>query len=385
MRILYPVCSCLAIGPIYLYLLTIQIYVLFLFHNLSTCKKSRVGRNASRTSLAWPRPAQKGFARYTATSDSSRLAVIKTAATNSGMTKNIRFLIGVDGGGTSCRAAVGDTSGKILGRGAAGSSNITTNLDGATDNIMAAIRDALAKAGLNDEVLPDCAAVLGLAGANVGDFAKRLAERLPFALKDIESDATIALQGALEDGDGAIAILGTGSAFLSRKGATLRLIGGWGFQLSDLGGGARLGRDVLELAILAHDGVVEKSALTDELLGQFERGPDGIVLFAQTAKPVDYGRQAPTVLRHLESGDANAKRLFEASAKTVDAAFDALCKDGINRIALLGGLAKFYPPFLAKRHQSMLVEPKADALTGAVELAAKLAANGAHGAGRAKR
>ena len=66
---------------------------------------------------------------------------------------------------------------------------------------MAAIRDALAKAGLNDEVLPDCAAVLGLAGANVGDFAKRLAERLPFALKDIESDATIALQGALEDGE----------------------------------------------------------------------------------------------------------------------------------------------------------------------------------------
>ncbi len=301
------------------------------------------------------------------------------------MTPTIRFLIGVDGGGTSCRAAVASPDGTILGRGEAGSSNITTNLDGAAQSIMSAIRSAFAAAAISEDAMPHCAAVLGLAGANVGDFAKRLAERLPFALTEIESDATIALQGALEDGDGAIAILGTGSAFLSRKGETLRLIGGWGFQLSDLGGGARLGRDALELAILAYDGVAETSALTDEILGMFERGPDGIVLFVQTAKPVDYGKFAPLVMRHLQDGDANARQLLGAAAKTVDAAFDALDKDGVERIALLGGLAKFYPDHLAERHRQRLVPPKNDALTGAVQLAAKLAANGAHGAGRAKR
>jgi glucosamine kinase len=301
------------------------------------------------------------------------------------MAHTIRFLIGVDGGGTSCRAAAAALEGTMLGKGQAGSSNITTNLDGAAENIMAAIRDALDAAGMDDSVLPDCAAVLGLAGANVGDFAKRLAARLPFALTEIESDATIALQGALADGDGAIAILGTGSAFLSRKGNALRLIGGWGFQLSDLGGGARLGRDALELAILAHDGVAQNSPLTNEILGQFEGGPEGMVLFVQTAKPADYGKFAPLVLRHLGSGDENAKRLFSAAAKTVDAAFDALCKDGIDRIALLGGLAEFYPDFLAVRHRIKLVPPRNDALTGAVQLAAKLAVHGAHGAGRATR
>ena len=301
------------------------------------------------------------------------------------MADSIRFLIGVDGGGTSSRAAVADRDGTILGKGEAGSSNITTNLDGAAESIMNAIRSAFAAAKVGEDVMPDCAAVLGLAGANVGDFAKRLAERLPFALTEIESDATIALQGALEDGDGAIAILGTGSAFLSRKGENLRLIGGWGFQLSDLGGGARLGRDALELAILAHDGVAGRSALTDEILGQFERGPDGIVLFVQTARPVDYGKFAPLVLNHLQKGDANAAQLFRTAAKTVDAALDALCKNGVERVALLGGLAKFYPEYLAGRHQRRLVPAKNDALTGAVQLAAKLAAHGAHGAGRAIR
>jgi glucosamine kinase len=313
------------------------------------------------------------------------LALQRGADKTAGMGQDIRFLIGVDGGGTSCRVAVAALDGRVLGEARTGSSNITTNLDGAAQSIMAATHAALAQAGLDSDIFAQSAAVLGLAGANIGDFAKRLSERLPFARHAIESDAMIALQGALGDGDGAIVILGTGSAYLSRKGSALKLTGGWGFQISDLGGGARLGRDALEMAILAHDGVVAASPLTHELLAGFEGGPDGIVLFVQTAKPADYGRHAPTVLRHLEAGDANARVLFERSASHVDAALDAVCEPGIEQVALLGGLAPFYPKWLAARHQARLVPARADALTGAVELAAKLAIHGAHGAGRAKR
>ena len=313
------------------------------------------------------------------------LALPSGADKTAGMGQDIRFLIGVDGGGTSCRVAVAALDGRVLGEAKTGSSNITTNLDGASESIMAATNAALAQAGLTEDVLAQSAAVLGLAGANVGDFAKRLSGRLPFARHAIESDATIALQGALGDGDGAIAILGTGSAYLSRLGTKLTLSGGWGFQISDLGGGARLGRDALEMAILAHDGVVAASPLTRELLESFEGGPDGIVLFAQTAKPADYGRHAPTILRQLEAGDPNARALFERSASHIDAALDAVCQPGIDQVALLGGLAQFYPKWLAARHQARLVPARADALTGAVELAAKLAIHGDHGAGRAKR
>lgn len=313
------------------------------------------------------------------------LALADSADKHADMGQDIRFLIGVDGGGTSCRVAIAALDGRILGSAKTGSSNITTNLDGAAQSIMAAVSEALAMAGRTDEVLPQCAAVLGLAGANVGDFAKRLSQRLPFARHLIESDATIALQGALGDGDGAIAILGTGSAYLSRQGDRLKLTGGWGFQISDLGGGARLGRDALELAILAHDGVAKSSPLTEELLAGFTGGPDGIVLFVQTAKPADYGRHAPTVLRHLEAGDANARALFERAAAHVDAALDAVCAPGIEQVALLGGLAPFYPAWLAKRHQARLVAARADALTGAVELAAKLAKHGPDALRGAKR
>ena len=70
----------------------------------------------------------------------------------------------------------------------------------------------------------------------------------------VESDAPIALDGALGARDGAIAIIGTGSTFVLRQDGRTRAIGGWGF-LGDHGGGARIGRDLLEETLLAYDGI----------------------------------------------------------------------------------------------------------------------------------
>lgn len=297
------------------------------------------------------------------------------------MAHDIRFLIGVDGGGTSCRAAVATLDGQIIGRAKTGSSNITTNLETATVSILDAVNSAVTAAGLAADSVNYAAAHLGLAGANVGDFAQKLSMALPFAIHQIGGDAPIALQGALGDHDGAIAILGTGSAFLARKGDKTQLIGGWGFHLSDFGGGARLGRSALEIAVLAHDGVCPHTELTRALLAEFDNSLDSLVLFAKTATASDYGRFAPKIVSHLSEQDQTAKTLFQSAAQTVDAAFDALNLAVDDQIALLGGLAPHYPPFLAKRHVTRLVEPRADALTGAVELAGKLAAGTHHSSG----
>ena len=288
------------------------------------------------------------------------------------MAHDIRFLIGVDGGGTSCRAAIASLDGKILGRAQTGPSNITTNLEGATRSILDAVQNAILAAELPSHSAQFAAAHLGLAGATVGDFAQRLSAALPFAVHQIGGDAPIALQGALGNHDGAIAILGTGSAFLARKGNKTRLIGGWGFHLSDWGGGARLGREALEMALLAHDGIHPHTDLTRALLAQFENNPDNVVLFAKSAQAADYGQFAPIIISHLAPHDQTALQLFKAAAHAVDAAFDALNLETGDQIALLGGLAPHYPAFLAPRNAARLVTPKADALTGAIELASKL-------------
>lgn len=281
------------------------------------------------------------------------------------------YILGIDGGGTSCRAAVADPRGVILGRGKSGAANILTDPNNAIISITEASKAAYRDAGLDEAGVTGASAFLGLAGTNVGDLTRYVHDRLPFSHTDIDSDGLIALQGAIGDEDGAVAILGTGSIYMGRKNNVVRYIGGWGFTVGDLGGGARIGHALLQEALLAHDGVIPRSGVTDAVLEEFKHDPRGIVEFARLSKPGDFGRYAPLVFDHAREGDPQAIAIVKAGAASVNAALDAIMAlAGAPRLCLLGGLAPLYPAWLSERHRSILVESQADALTGAVALAA---------------
>ncbi len=282
------------------------------------------------------------------------------------------YILGIDGGGTSCRAAVADADGRILGRGKSGASNILSDPDNALRHIDEAARLAFRDAGLPEDLVRSSSATLGLAGNNVGDAVNYVLARLPFRRSKIVNDGLIALQGAIGSEEGAIVILGTGTICLARHGNEMTSIGGWGFQVSDLGGGARLGHAALQECLLAHDRVRPMTPLSAELLAEFGSEPTQVVEFARKASPGEFGRYAPRVFFAAERGDEAALRILHAAAAEVDAALDAVAEvlRGKGRLCLLGGLASLYPTYLAERHRIRLSEPLADALTGAVALAA---------------
>ena len=282
------------------------------------------------------------------------------------------YILGIDGGGTSCRAAVARPDGIIMGRGKSGAANILTDPNNAIISITEAAKAAYRDAGLDEAGISGASAFLGLAGTNVGDLTRYVHDRLPFHHTDIDSDGLIALQGAIGDEDGAVAILGTGSIYMGRKDNVVRYIGGWGFTVGDLGGGARLGHALLQEALLAHDGVHPRSSVTDAVLEEFKGDPRGIVEFARLSKPGDFGRFAPVLFDHAGRGDAQALAIVKTGATAVNESLDAILKlAGAPRLCLLGGLAPLYPQWLSETHRSILTEAEADALTGAVALAAK--------------
>ena len=203
------------------------------------------------------------------------------------------YLIGVDGGGTGCRVIISTLAGKPLGKGSAGPANIMTNFDSAHVNVVEAAEIACKDADLPVTVLAQASAYLGLAGSNIGDCAERFARRLPFLRCQIETDAMISLQGAIGDNDGAVAIIGTGSAFVSKCGDAVDIVGGWGFMVGDLGSGSRLGRSLLQETLLAYDGVRDATALTSAVLAKFRDDPRTIVEYAHTARPGEFGSFAP--------------------------------------------------------------------------------------------
>ncbi|KXF76432.1 N-acetylglucosamine kinase [Paramesorhizobium deserti] len=287
----------------------------------------------------------------------------------------MELLLGIDGGGTGCRAALADKAGRILSRGQSGAANIMTDIEGARTSILAATRQALQEAGLRVEAETSISAVLGLAGANVGDNATRLEKLLPFAHAKVKSDATIALHGAIGDTDGTVVILGTGSVFVTRQAGRIRTIGGWGFKVSDLAGGARLGRDLLEETLLAYDGVHLSSPLAEKTMAMFGNDPHRIVSFAHDARPSDFGTYAPLVFEYADKGDRLALLLVEQSLRTIEEALDAIMPPKQDTLCLIGGLGPLYAPRLSPRYRSRLRPPIGDALSGAVRLAVGLFAH----------
>ncbi|SFA90171.1 glucosamine kinase [Rhizobium sp. NFR07] len=282
------------------------------------------------------------------------------------------YVIGIDGGGTSCRAALADESGRVLGRGKSGASNILTDPDIALKHIAEAAELAFDEAGLKPD-LSAASAILGLAGNNVGDAVGYVRARLPFKTAEIVSDGVIALQGAIGDEDGAIGIVGTGTVYIIRSQGQFKSIAGWGFQVSDLGSGARVGQLALQETLLAFDNIRPMTPFCEAILAEFDGNPELIVDFARLAKPGEFGRYTPKVFEFAGRDDETALRILRFGAGGVDEALDAVhvVTGGKGRLCLLGGLAPLYPPYLAERHRTRLSEPRADALTGAVELAAK--------------
>jgi glucosamine kinase len=281
----------------------------------------------------------------------------------------VDHVIAIDGGGTSCRALVADRRGVPLGRGRAGSANIMTDLEGTRGNIVAASEAACIEAGLPTHIVSSSCALLGLAGANIGNYGERIRAILPFRRSVVETDALIALNGALGDHDGTVAIVGTGSIFMSRDRGAIRSVGGWGFMVGDLGSGARVGRALLQEALLAHDGVHQGSGLTSEVLRRFEDDPQTLVEYAHTAKPGEFGTFAPLVFEYADRGDPIGNALIGGAVRSIEEALTAIMPPACDRLCLLGGLAKGYEAHLGAPFRRLVKAPLGDALQGALALA----------------
>ena len=284
------------------------------------------------------------------------------------------YLIGVDGGGTGCRVVVANEAGDVLGRAKGGPANIATNLTKSRENILGAVNDAFAVAGLDTAEIQSSTAVLGLAGSNLGDYRAQLEPTLPFARADIISDAETTLVGAIGEADGCIAAIGTGSVYGRRDEYGFTQLGGWGFLLGDDGSGARLGRDFLHLAILAYDGLQPHSPLTREILDEYNGSPRDLIELAMKFTPRDFGQFAPRIVKASKTGDENAEALMAKHTEIVRKSIDAIGFDPNKDFCMLGGLGPIYLDRLDDKYQNASHPPIGNALDGAVILAKQLLA-----------
>lgn len=281
-----------------------------------------------------------------------------------------RLLVGIDGGGTKCRARITDMDGNILGEGRGGPANTRLGLDVAFGSIIAATDIALASAGLELDRKKDIHAGLGLAGLSL----KREMDMVtnydhPFASMAVESDAHIACLGAHNGTDGAILILGTGSCGCAIIGGEEHTVGGWGFEISDHASGAHIGYQAVRASLLALEEVIPMSELAREIMDALGNSPEKAVPWAEAATPGKYGSFAPLVSKWAEKGDPLAIRIMRDAGEDAGLLLRAMHAKGAGCVALIGGVASVIDPWLPEDVKPLLVAPAGDALDGALLLA----------------
>lgn len=284
-------------------------------------------------------------------------------------------LIGVDGGGTSCRVAL--LHGRARHVVTLGPANAATDRSGAIRTVQRGIDQLVQEAGIAGDVLGRCRAHVALAGVMHAADAKAVAEGLNLQHVTVSDDRVAAVVGALQ-GDagvdsGAVAGIGTGSFLARQSGGQMKFIGGWGLVLGDEASGAWLGRGLLSAVLQALDGLGPSSGLTHACLRRFGDAA-GIVAFAGAADPGEFAGLAPEVAAAALTGDPVAQILMRRGADYIAGGLRQLGWRAGEPACLVGGAADAYAPWLPADLVASLRAPLGSALDGALQMAGAAAA-----------
>jgi N-acetylglucosamine kinase len=227
------------------------------------------------------------------------------------------FYIGVDGGASKTAAIVVDEHGKTLGSGLAGGSNhLRVGIEEATRNVERAVNIAMVEAGVALRQVEY--AYCGIAGADHPVHRARVVDSLsvffPRGNFIVDTDARIALTGAIGFGAGIVVISGTGSVAFGRNatGDEARA-GGWGPTLGDEGSGFWIAREGLSAIVRAHDGRGFATVMTELLCHEYQMcAPDDLPAFvyAATTHVDDIARYGKLVIEAAQSNDSVAREIL---------------------------------------------------------------------------
>ena len=300
------------------------------------------------------------------------------------------ILLGVDVGGSHTAAAISRGDFVVLSR--AEGPGVPMRSGGAAETAAAVAEVTTRAARAAGVTLPVDRAMVGAAGAGRAlerrELKQALAAHGVARSLEVVADGEIALAAAFGTEPGVLVNAGTGSiAYARDRHGRLRRSGGYGWQVSDEGGGYWIGRRALAAAAKARDGNGEGSGgpLLARLLSALKlREFDELVRWAATAAPPQVAALAPQVMAAAAEGDAAARRILADAAaelvSLVQVVEPMFAPDEPLPVAAAGGLLRPGSPLLeafearliAALPRARLREVTVDAPLGALRLAAEL-------------
>ena len=301
----------------------------------------------------------------------------------------MKYLIGIDAGGTKTKCAVADLTGIILLTETGKSVNyLIAGADKTSANLFGLISQCLKKLNINFSEVKQI--VIGIAGAGRLKDAQQLERSLIQYSKSkkvkinsvkVLSDALIALEGAFPGKPGCILIAGTGSILFGKdvKGK-IHHVGGFGRLIGDEGSGYSIGRKALQAVSGELDGRAVKTLMTKKLFDQMNISDSEELITKIYKENFDIASIAPLVISSAEKNDKPAQRILNEEADEL--AFHVISmmkKMNLKKlnVAFIGGLIgnkNYYSTLLTKKIKSSLPnvtisKPRFSPVEGAILMA----------------
>jgi len=305
----------------------------------------------------------------------------------------MKYLIGIDGGGTKTDSAIADLSGKIIHHTTGKPSNfLVVGIEEAVENIFDLIEENLFK--LEGDFADVKQIVIGVAGAGREEDAFLLEkgfkdysdqEGVHFKGVKVVSDAHIALEGAFPDSAGCILIAGTGSILFGKdKKGVIHRVGGFGRLIGDEGSGYSIGRKALNAVSKESDGRGEETLISELLNAKMNSGLSTSIISKVYKEKLDVASVAKIVINAAEERDAIAENILDEEADElvlhIRSLINKILIDELD-VAFSGSLIdndNFYSDLLKQKIKSTLprvkvIKPAASPVSGAILFAKRLA------------
>lgn len=305
----------------------------------------------------------------------------------------MKYLIGIDGGGTKTDSAITDLSGNIIHQTTGKASNfLVVGIEEAVENIFALVEENLFK--LEGDFADVKQIVIGVAGAGRKEDAQVLeksfkdyADQQGIHFKGVKvvSDAHIALEGAFPDSAGCILIAGTGSILFGKDGkGVIHRVGGFGRLIGDEGSGYSIGRKALNAVSKESDGRGEATLISELLNAKMNSSSSTSIINEVYKEKLDVASVAKIVIEAAEEGDPIAEDILDEEADElvlhIKSLMNKIQTDNLN-VAFSGSLIdnkNFYSDLLIQKIKFTLpnvkvVKPASTPISGAILFAKRLA------------
>lgn len=254
----------------------------------------------------------------------------------------MKYLIGIDAGGTKSELIAYDLNDTPIFTAMGGFGNPAVNLEKTLNNIISLIYDCTNELGRESCQL----IAIGMAGVETGNYAELIKKYVEgaFVINTIVlNDAEMACKAYFGNGDGILVISGTGSSSYVQRDKKGEMVGGWGHILGDEGSGYHTVMQVFKNIVYKYDRNLPFDNLSKaiiEIIGGLTRSD--IMSFIYNSEKNKIAALFPLIVDYAKEGEPYAIMLLENAgrylAEITEVAYKKKNFKGPAKIGLKGGV-----------------------------------------------